>query len=133
MKFEIRDRVRKISGYSYEPAMIVAAFKNTKGEERFVAEITEGQCAGMLHVFNGGQLEHVDDAQAWIEENIYLDSETKLRRDIILDPDRNRLFFFAEQLDFDKDDTHKPARYWLDEIEGWKPEWFDIVNARYTK
>jgi len=132
MKFQLRDRVRKPKGYNYEPAIIVAAFTNTKGEERYVAEITEGQCAGMLHVFNADQLEHVDESQAWIEEHVYLDSDTKERRQIFFDNDRNRLFFFAEQLDFDKDDTRKPARYWLDEIEGWKQEWFDVIKARYT-
>lgn len=132
MKFEIKDKVRKVQGYSFEPAMVVAAFKNTKGEERFVVEITEGQCAGMLHVFNGGQLESVDELTIWINKNIFIDSETKERRDIILDPDRNMLFFFAEPLDFDKDD--KPvARYWLNEIEGYQDEWFEDIKSRYTK
>lgn len=70
--------------------------------------------------------------EKWIEENIYLDSETGERRTIILDDLRNKLFFFAEPLDFDKDDTVKVARYWLEDIEGWQPEWFDEVVTRYT-
>lgn len=57
MKFQIGDKVRKPKGYNYEPAVIVAAFTNLIGEERFVAEISDGQCKGMLHVFNGEQLE----------------------------------------------------------------------------
>ncbi len=70
--------------------------------------------------------------EAWIDEHVYLDDKTGERRTIFLDQDRNRLFFFADPLDFDKDDTHKPARYWLDEIEGWKNEWFDFVVQQYT-
>jgi hypothetical protein len=74
----------------------------------------------------------LNDIEKWIEENVYLDSETGKRRTIILDEQRNRLFFFAEPLDFDKDDTVKVARYWLDQLEGWRDEWFDEVVTRYT-
>jgi hypothetical protein len=72
-----------------------------------------------------------DRITEWVETHVYLDSETKKRRTILLDPDRNRMFFMAEELDFDKDDVKK-TRYWLDECEGWNPEWFDDVRARYT-
>lgn len=57
MIFTVGDTVRKPTGYNYEPAVIVAAFTNLNGEARYVAEISEGQCAGMLHVFNSQQLE----------------------------------------------------------------------------
>jgi|TARA_R110000851_G_scaffold82401_1_gene180637 hypothetical protein len=67
----------------------------------------------------------------WIKQNVYLDSETGERRTIILDDKRNKLFFFAEPLDFDKDDQ-KVARYWLHKIEGWREEWFDEVVSVYT-
>ena len=131
MKFKVGDPVRKPEGYNYEPAVIVAAFHNLKNEERYVAEITEGQCAGMLHVFNGKQLEHADELTKWIDDTVYLDDQTKKRRDILLDNDRERLFFFYDPLDFDKDDHPTSMRCWLDECEGWKPEWHDRVVSEF--
>lgn len=87
----------------------------------------------VVHFFDGSKQEsYMDELSAWVGEHIYEDYETKERRQILIDPDRNRLFFFADPFDFDKDDTHKPARYWLDEIEGWREEWFDEVIKRYV-
>ena len=73
-----------------------------------------------------------DKLTLWIDKNIFIDSETKERRDIILDTDRNMLFFFSEELDFDKDDK-LVARYWLNEIEDYQDEWFEDIKSRYTK
>lgn len=70
-----------------------------------------------------------DELEQWIEDTVYVDNG--VRRQIILDNDRDRLFFFSDPLDFDKDDTHKPARYWLDECEGWKPEWHDRIVREF--
>ena len=72
-----------------------------------------------------------DEIEAWLDSVVYLDSDTKERRTILLDTDRNRLFFFAEPLDFDKDDT-PAARFWLDEREGWKSQWHNEIVKRYT-
>lgn len=47
--------VEKIGGYPF-PGTIVAAFYTLAGQERFVVEATGDQYAGMLHIFNGGQL-----------------------------------------------------------------------------
>jgi len=48
--------VRKTNGYGF-PGIVVAAFKNTKGEHRFVVECTALGVEGMLHIFNRNQLE----------------------------------------------------------------------------
>ena len=71
------------------------------------------------------------EVEKWVEETVYLDSETKERRKIYLDSDRDRLFFFAEPLDFDKDDN-AVARYWLDECEGWKDSFKEEICRLYA-
>lgn len=48
--------VRKNKGYSY-PGVVVSSFTNLKGDRRYVVECTVEECAGMLHIYNGGQLE----------------------------------------------------------------------------
>jgi len=74
--------------------------------------------------------DHID---AWLDKVVYLDDDTKERRDILFDNDRNRLFFFAHPLDFDKDDTYKPARYWLDELEGWQEDFHKVIKDRCVR
>lgn len=71
-----------------------------------------------------------DEIEAWLDSVVYLDSDTKERRTVLLDQDRDRFFFFAEPLDFDKDDTPK-ARFWLDEIEGYNKDWHKELVQRY--
>lgn len=56
MKFNYGDPVQKIKGYPF-PGVIVAAFRNTKGEERYVVECTAPWVEGCLHVFHPDQLE----------------------------------------------------------------------------
>lgn len=75
---------------------------------------------------------YTDELAMWVDNTIYLDDQTKRRRDIILDTDRNRLFFFYDPLDFDKDDNLPTSmRCWLDECEGWRPEWHDRIVSDY--
>lgn len=47
--------VEKVGGYPFT-GTVVAAFETLAGNERFVVEATGEQYAGMLHIFNGGQL-----------------------------------------------------------------------------
>lgn len=47
--------VEKVGGYQF-PGVVVAAFHTLAGQERFVVEATGEAYAGMLHIFNGGQL-----------------------------------------------------------------------------
>lgn len=54
------DKVRKVKGYHY-PGVVVAAFPNLSGDHRYVVECTAPDCAGMLHIFNGEQLELVKE------------------------------------------------------------------------
>ena len=55
-KFNPGDHVVKVSGYRY-PGIVVAAFQNLAGQWRYVVECTVPEVAGMLHIYNGGQLE----------------------------------------------------------------------------
>lgn len=77
---------------------------------------------------NENQYQEIEE---WIESTVYVDVDPKTgekrRRDLILDNDLNRVFFFSDPLDFDRDDTHKPARYWIDECEGYKAEWHEMI------
>ena len=50
------DRVRKVKGYKF-PGIVVAAFTNLRGDWRYVVECTVDEVAGMLHIYNGEQLE----------------------------------------------------------------------------
>lgn len=56
--FNTGDKVCKTKGYKY-PGVIVSVFNNLAGEKRFVVEATGEEYKGMLHIFNGEQLEHV--------------------------------------------------------------------------
>lgn len=52
-KFKIGDKVNKINGYKF-PGTVVACFYTLAGKERYVVEMNE---YGLLHIFNGDQLE----------------------------------------------------------------------------
>jgi hypothetical protein len=66
---------------------------------------------------------------AWLNEVVYFDNG--VRRSLFLDQDRNRVFFFADPLDFDKDDS-PVARYWIDQLEGYKTPWHDIIIKNFV-
>ena len=55
MKFRIGDEVRKIGGNYQASGWIVAAFTTRAGLDRYVFEFES--MPGMLHIFNGSQLE----------------------------------------------------------------------------
>lgn len=79
--------------------------------------------------------EMYQEIEKWIEATVYVDIDPKTgekrRRDLILDNDRDKVFFFADPLDFDKDDTYTPARYWLNDFEGYKDEWHDMIVKHF--
>lgn len=52
-KFKIGDKAFKPKGYKF-PCTIVSIFETTSGEKRIVGEMDDN---GMLHIFNGKQLE----------------------------------------------------------------------------
>ncbi|MCP4182299.1 MAG: hypothetical protein GY761_03145 [Hyphomicrobiales bacterium] len=52
--FEEGDKVRKPKGYSFD-GVIVSVFQTLSGNRRYVVE--HETITGMLHIFNGGQLE----------------------------------------------------------------------------
>lgn len=52
----IGDHVNKVKGYRF-PGIIVSKFQNTSGDWRYVVEATGEEYKGMLHIFNGEQLE----------------------------------------------------------------------------
>jgi hypothetical protein len=54
--FKVGDRVKKRAGYEY-PGFIVSVFANRAGAVRYVVEADHPSFAGMLHIFNGDQLE----------------------------------------------------------------------------
>lgn len=56
--FKQGDKVQKVSGYRY-PGVVVAVFQTTAGAVRYVVESTVPECAGMLHIYNGSQLEAI--------------------------------------------------------------------------
>ena len=53
--FKVGDLVRKRAGYEY-PGIIVSVFRTRAGAVRYV-EADHPGFAGMLHIFNGDQLE----------------------------------------------------------------------------
>lgn len=57
-KFSIGDSVKKVKGYPY-PGVIMAVFRTRALEWRYVVEATGEDYKGMLHIFNGDQLELV--------------------------------------------------------------------------
>lgn len=50
------NEVEKASGYRF-PGVVVARFFTTAGKKRYVVECTAPETAGMLHIFNGEQLQ----------------------------------------------------------------------------
>jgi hypothetical protein len=54
--FKIGDRVRKRAGYEY-PGYIASVFTTRAGAVRYVVEADHPAFSGMLHIFNGEQLE----------------------------------------------------------------------------
>ena len=54
--FKVGDLVRKRAGYEY-PGIIVSVFTTRAGAVRHVVEADHPGFAGMLHIFNGEQLE----------------------------------------------------------------------------
>jgi hypothetical protein len=54
--FKVGDQVEKRSGYEY-PGFIVSVFTNRAGVVRYVVEADHPDFSGMLHIFNGDQLE----------------------------------------------------------------------------
>jgi hypothetical protein len=54
IKFKVGDKVYKPKGYSF-PGVVVSVFLTTKNEVRYVVELEE---LGLLHIFNGEQLEN---------------------------------------------------------------------------
>jgi hypothetical protein len=56
--FEVGDLVRKRSGYEY-PGVIVAVFTTRAGQVRYVVEADHPSFSGMLHIFDGKQLERI--------------------------------------------------------------------------
>ena len=57
-EFSVGDKVYKPTGYAF-PGEVRATFTNTNGECRYVVELADN---GMLHIFTGKQLKHVEDA-----------------------------------------------------------------------
>lgn len=54
--FNVGDAVRKRAGYAY-PGVIVSVFTTRAGAVRYVVEADHPAFTGMLHIFNGDQLE----------------------------------------------------------------------------
>jgi hypothetical protein len=54
--FKVGDRVRKRVGYEY-PGYIASVFTTRAGAVRYVVEADHPAFSGMLHIFNGEQLE----------------------------------------------------------------------------
>jgi len=57
----VGDKITKIKGYAFD-GVVVAVFKNTKGQIRIVAEHLGSQTdesGGMLHIFSDTQLKKV--------------------------------------------------------------------------
>jgi hypothetical protein len=62
----IGDSIKKKKGYAFN-GVVVAIFKNTKGQTRVVAEHLGSQTedsGGMLHIFSENQLEVFYDIQS---------------------------------------------------------------------
>jgi hypothetical protein len=57
-KFNIGDNVRKVGGTYEAKGVIVGHAITTRGDVRYVFEFSD--YPGMLHIFNEGQLEHVE-------------------------------------------------------------------------
>lgn len=80
---------------------------------------------------NGADLDQEDlqeEVYSWLQDNVYRDNG--VTRPVLYDEDSDRLFFPAYDLDFDKDDS-PVSKYYLDEFEGWKPEYQDIIEISF--
>jgi hypothetical protein len=69
--------VEKVGGYPF-PGTVVTAFHTLAGQERFVVEATGEQYAGMLHIFNGGQLRAVSTPAADTLTNLLANAKARL-------------------------------------------------------
>lgn len=65
------------------------------------------------------------EATEWLKDTVYQDLGRP--REVFTDED-GRMFFHSHPLDFDKDDTHTPDKYYLDECEGWKEEYSTVIT-----
>lgn len=61
----------------------------------------------------------------WLNKTVYEDK--CIKREVHLDSEQNRVFFFADSLDFDKDDKIRP-RHYLDSFDGWKEEYLPHIK-----
>lgn len=57
-EFYVGTKVEKSSGYRW-PGIVVAVFRTTAGDVRYVVECTNPDVAGALHIYNASQLRHV--------------------------------------------------------------------------
>jgi hypothetical protein len=55
-RFEVGQTVQKARGYRF-PGVVRAVFYTTAAELRYVVEARHPDFAGMLHIYNEGQLE----------------------------------------------------------------------------
>ncbi len=56
MKFQIGDKVEKITGYKY-PGIVVSVFVTTEKKLRYVVEADHRDFEGMLHIYSPEQLQ----------------------------------------------------------------------------
>ena len=61
-EFKIGQPVKKVTGYKF-PGVVASVFRTRRGFIRYVVEVTHPNFEGMLHIFNGGQLEADEDAR----------------------------------------------------------------------
>lgn len=54
-KFKVGDHVMKANGYGF-PGIVVSVFDTTTGERRYDVECQSPDTAGMIHIYNEGQL-----------------------------------------------------------------------------
>ena len=67
--FKVGDRVKKRSGNEY-PDFIVSVFTNRAGAVRYVVEADHPAFSGMLHIFNGDQLEPSSFPQRYLATQV---------------------------------------------------------------
>lgn len=66
------------------------------------------------------------EAIEWMNDTVYSD---KGRQREVFKHENGRLYFFADPFDFDKDDIVYKYHF-LDEFDGWKDEYYDILSKR---
>lgn len=65
--------------------------------------------------------------EAWLEDTV--DQDAGIRRPLFLN-DEGRIFWHADEMDFDRDDT--PVKYYyLDEAEGYNEDWFEEILENF--